>query len=159
MPGLHQIETLLETTIAEAAVPVEVTGCTWPVPVDETVCTSLSMSGKRSNNDDDSQTKHQFSSNIDCRVVKRYKSEKITSHCQEEISETMKTGRDETVQVRERIEGVLDKFLGDYKKGEDTKAAHFDLGEEDKISEEESIENIQKFLDEWKLTSSDASLN
>ena len=147
MPGVHQIETLLETTIAEAAVPVEATGCTWPVPVDETVCTSLSMSGKRSNNDDDSQTKHQFSSNIDCRVVKRYKSEKITSHCQEEISETMKTGRDETVQVRQRIEGVLDQFLADYKQGEDTKA------------EEESIENIQKFLDEWKLTSSDASLN
>ena len=152
MPGLHQIETLLETTIAEAAVPVEATDCTWPVP-GETVCTSLRsdvkpMSGKRSNIDGDSQAKHHFSSNTDgSKVMKRYKSEKITSHCQEEISETMKTGRDETVQVRQRIEGVPDQFLADYKQGEDTKA------------EEESIENIQKFLDEWKLTSSDASLN
>ena len=80
----------------------------------------------------------------------------MTDHCQENFSETMKTGRNETVEVRERIESILDQFLADYKPEEDTKAPQFNLEEEEKeekrginISEEESIENIQKFLDEW----------
>ena len=149
MPGVHQLETLVETTIDEAAVPVEARSCTWPVPV-ETVCTTLPsevnlMSQKRSNNDCDSQAKPHFSSNTDSsRVVKRYKSEKMADRCQDNISET-KPGRDET--VRQRIDGVLDKYLADLKEEEDTNL------------EEESIENIQKFLDEWNLASPAAILN
>ena len=145
MPGVHQLETLVETTIVEAAVPVEARSCTWPVPV-EPVCTTLlsdanQVSRKRSNDGGDSQAKHNFSSNTDSsRTVKRYKSERMTNPCQGNISETAKTGRGETVEVRQRIDGVLDQFLADYKQEEDTNL------------EEESIENIQKFLDEWNLT-------
>ena len=103
------------------------------------------MSQKRSNNDCDSQAKPHFSSNTDSsRVVKRYKSEKMGERRQDNISET-KTGRDET--VRQRIDGVLDQYLADYKEEEDTNL------------EEESIENIQKFLDEWNLASPAAILN
>ena len=144
MPGVHQLEILVETTIDEAAVPVEARSCTWPVPV-EPVCTTLlsdvnQVSQKRSNDSGDSQAKPNFFSNTDGRVVKRYKLEKMTNHCQGNISETTKTGRDETVEVRQRVDGVLDQFLADYKEEEDTNL------------EEESIENIQKFLDEWNLT-------
>ena len=49
--------------------------------------------------------------------------------------------------MRQRIDGVLDKYLADYKEEEDTNL------------EEESIENIQKFLDEWNLASPAAILN
>ena len=148
MPGVHQLETLVEATIDEAAVPVEARSCTWPVPV-EPVCTTLlsdvnQVSQKRSNDSGDSQAKPNFFSNTDGRVVKRYKLEKMADHCQDNISET-KTGRDET--VRQRIDGVLDKYLADYKEEEDTNL------------EEESIENIQKFLDEWNLASPAAILN
>ena len=148
MPGVHQLETLVEATIDEAAVPVEARSCTWSVPV-EPVCTTLlsdvnQVSQKRSNDSGDSQAKPNFFSNTDGRVVKRYKLEKMADHCQDNISET-KTGRDET--VRQRIDGVLDKYLADYKEEEDTNL------------EEESIENIQKFLDEWNLASPAAILN
>ena len=78
----------------------------------------------------------------------------------------MKTGRNETVEVRQRIENILDQFLADYKPEEDTKAPQFNLEEEEEeekrginISEEESIENIQKFLDEWNQTPPAAILN
>ena len=171
MPGV-QLETLVEASIVEAAVPVEAGGCTWPVPV-ETCTTTLVTdtvnltSRKRPSNDSDSQAKHYFSSNTDSRAgLKRYKSEKITDHCHEKFSETMKTGRNETVEVRERIESILDQFLADYKPEEDTKAPQFNLEEEEEeekrginISEEESIENIQKFLDEWNQTPPAAILN
>ena len=96
----------------------------------------------------------------DWKVVCRYKPEKI-----ENISERTKTERDESVEVRQRMESILDQFLADYKHEDDTKSSpklpkmsEFDVEQEEDtkacMSEEESIENIQKFLDEWDLTPS-----
>ena len=98
--------------------------------------------------------------------------EKIANDGQEDLSETMKNGKDETDEVRKSIDGVLDQYLADYKLKQDTKAPQVNLEEKkekrgcssfeeesienifeeesiENIFEEESIENIQKFLDEW----------
>ena len=157
--------------------------CTSPEPVE--ACTTLisdvnEMSLKRPNNDCDSQGEDHFSSNTDSRGVKRqkrevedlkrYKSEIMADRCEENISERTKTERDETVEVRQRMESILDQFLADYKQEENTnsspklpKMSEFDVEQEEDtkacMSEEESIENIQKFLDEWNLTPSRPVMN
>ena len=189
-------EVPVELCMCDSPVPFEASNCTWPVPcgpgvpvevcmctspVPEEACTTLvsevnEMSLKRPNNDCDDH----FSSSTDTRGVKRqkrevedlnqYKSEIMADRCEENISERTKTERDESVEVRQRMESILDQFLADYKQEEDTKSSpkltkmsEFDVEQEEDtkacISEEESIENIQKFLDEWDLTPSRPVMN
>ena len=56
--------------------------------------------------------------------------EKIANHVQEDLSETMKTEKYETVEKRQRIDGVLDQYLADNKQKQDTKTLQVNLEEE-----------------------------
>ena len=56
--------------------------------------------------------------------------EKIANHVQEDLSETMKTEKYETVEKRQRIDGVLDQYLADNKQKQDTKTPQVNLEEE-----------------------------
>ena len=165
MAGGVPLETLVETTIVEAdAVPVEATNCTWPLPVQETCTTLISgvplMSRKRPNDGDSTNPGKEVKRQREA-DWKGLDPEKIANHSQENISEITKNETEESAGVRQRVETILDKYLADYNLEETTKTlqmTQFHQEEEKEGNEnrgwryeEESIENIQKFLDEWNL--------
>ena len=161
MAGGVPLETLVETTIVEAdPVPVEATNCTWPLPVQETCTTLISdvplMSRKRSNDGDSTNPGKEVKRQREA-DWKGLDPKKIANHSQENISEITKNETEESAGVRQRVETILDKYLADYNLEETTKTIQMtqekEEGDENRgwRYEEESIENIQKFLDEWNL--------
>ena len=160
MAGGVPLETLVETTIVEAdAVPVRATNCTWPLPVQETCTTLISdvnlTSRKRSNDGDSTNPGKELKRQREA-DWKGLDPEKIANHSQENISEITKHETEESAGVRQRVETILDKYLADYNLEETTKTLQMTQEKEEGDNrgwryEEESIENIQKFLDEWNL--------